>query len=129
MVNLHLKNIQDRLVHLPSHSPPRSLLSKDADAAVNAVGSSLPLPAWASPFQTVRRFEICPSRRPGSTLLMGGEGTLASTLSPLIPTHPAPRGGSPARCRHVAAGGRCRPLRRQADNSGHAMDGVTEWDK
>lgn len=37
MVNLHLKNIQDSLVRLPPRSPPRSLLSKDADAAVHAM--------------------------------------------------------------------------------------------
>lgn len=37
MVNLHLKNIQDRLVHLPSYTPPCSLLSDDADTAVNAM--------------------------------------------------------------------------------------------
>lgn len=52
VVNLHLKNIQDRLVHLPSRSPPRSLLSKDAGAAANAGAlpcRRLPGPAPSQP--------------------------------------------------------------------------------
>lgn len=55
MVNLHLKNIQDRLVHLASHTLPRSLLSNDADAAVNAMAFSAP--TWVG--QLLHRIDQC----------------------------------------------------------------------
>lgn len=59
MVNLHLKPVQDRLVSghcLPATQPA----VRRCRRCSSLHGSSLPLLAWASPFQIVRQVQTSP---------------------------------------------------------------------
>lgn len=97
MLNLHLKNIQDRLVHLPSHAPPCSLLSDDADTTVSAMAFPclyLARPAPSKPHTSVKwhrgaaqQHSLCArtkqaGRHPNPTALLptplGGDGLSVS---------------------------------------------------